>query len=774
MAVCDEFGSKANGVRSLLVLIVSLLLVFLGSIAFDCLGFSIPILRQFTGFLLLTLVPGILILRILQIHNLDAVETLVYAVGISLSTLMFTGFFINLAFPFFGIIRPLSLWPLAATVSILVIVLCFLTWVRDRNSTVSWITLREVLSPPVLVLSLLPLGAVFGTYLVNFYHINSLLMILLVIISLVPVVIACSWLIPEKYYSYAVISIAIALLYHMSLISMYLWGWDIHVENYLANTVIQNGFWDFTTSGNCNAMLSIEMLAPIYSNLCSMSLTWVFKIIYPLLFALVPLGLYSVFQKQTNDKVAFLSCFFFMSIFTFYTEMLALARQQIAELFLVLLVLLMINKNLDRTKRSFLFIVFGISLAISHYGLSYIYMFCLVSAWLILVSGENQAIQKMMSGIYSVFGSKTKSTAGNPVHLKVDRSISSIFALIFITFTIAWYIYVSNSSAFITIVQIGGQIAGSIFAEFLNPEAAQGLDIILLGTVSPLHSVTKYLHLLAQFFILVGVTIMVLRRKEMKFEREYEAFVLLNFALCIFGIALPYFASSWNTTRLYQITLIFLAPFCVIGGIVVFEMVTEAITACWMNKSVRILRGVCTFSARRVSLPGSLEMAPLLAVFLAIFLLLNSGWAYEVAKDHPSSIALSQESSKNSKDIEVKANLYNSLNVFEQDVFGVLWFNRSVDQEVGTEVYVDYLCSHPLCGYGMTPLYYHRLLSNTTTKIGGGAFVFLGYPNVVEDVAMERSEGLPIFNTTELSPFLRNITKIYTNGGSEIYYEGEK
>jgi hypothetical protein len=53
-------------------------------------------------------------------------------------------------------------------------------------------------------------------------------------------------------------------------------------------------------------------------------------------------------------------------------------------------------------------------------------------------------------------------------------------------------------------------------------------------------------------------------------------------------------------------------------------------------------------------------------------------------------------------------------------------------------------------------------------------FCFLGYPNVVEDVAMERSEGLPIFNTTELSPFLRNITKIYTNGGSEIYYEGEK
>ncbi len=752
----DSLGSKDHGVRSLLVLIVSLLLVFWGSIALDSMGFSIPLLRQLTGFFLLTFVPGILILHILRIHNLDGVETTVYAVGISLSTLMFTGFFMNLAFPFFGIIRPLSLWTMVATVSIIVIVLCFLTWVRDRNSTVSWRTLREVLSPPVLVLSLLPFGAVFGTYLVNFYNINSLLMILLLIVSLVPVVIVSFRLIPEKYYSYAVFSIAVALLYHTSLISMYIWGWDINGEYYLANTVVQNGFWDFTTPGNCNAMLSIEMLAPIYSIVCSMSLTWVFKIIYPLLFALVPLGLFSVFQKQTNSKIAFLSCFFFMSIFTFYTEMIALARQEIAELFVVLLVMLMINKNLERTKRSFLFIVFGISLATSHYGLSYVYMFCLISAFLILFSGENQTLQKMMSGIYSEFGSKTKSTAGNPVHLKVDRTISSIFVLIFITFTIAWYIYVSSSSAFITIVTIGNQIAGSIFTELLNPEAAQGLDIILRKASSPLYSVTKYLHLLAQFFILVGVAIIVLRRKEMKFEREYEAFALINLAICIAGIALPYLASSWNTTRLYQITLIILSPFCVIGGLAVFKMVAETVMACWTNKRARILRGEFTSSAR-ISLSGTLEMAPVLSVFLVIFLLFNSGWAYEVAKDHPSSIALNST---------IDFPRFN-----EQEIATGVWLNEKKDMI--RDLYADEYRSLLLFGlFGKRQTFFGD--NEITTPIPNNFYIFFGRENVRNGKIiliasnMNRNsvylQNLSIYNT------LLDMNKIYKNGDSLVYY----
>jgi uncharacterized membrane protein len=197
----------------------------------------------------------------------------------------------------------------------------------------------------------------------------------------------------KKLYPLAVFAITISLLYHKSLISMYVTGYDIQFEYYLCNLVKINGIWDPTLPMVYNGMLSIVMLAPIYSIILNMGMTWVFKIIYPLLFSLVPLGLYLIFQKQTNDKIAFLACFFFMSLAMSFGEMTALARQEIAELFLVLLILLMIDKNMDKTKRSFLFIVFGISLVVSHYGLSYLYMLCLISSWLILVLVENPAMQ---------------------------------------------------------------------------------------------------------------------------------------------------------------------------------------------------------------------------------------------------------------------------------------------------------------------------------------------------------------------------------------------
>ncbi len=52
--------------------------------------------------------------------------------------------------------------------------------------------------------------------------------------------------------------------------------------------------------------------------------------------------------------------------------MTALARQEVAELFFVLLILLLVSKEMNQRIQSALFIVFGLSLVVSHYGLFYI------------------------------------------------------------------------------------------------------------------------------------------------------------------------------------------------------------------------------------------------------------------------------------------------------------------------------------------------------------------------------------------------------------------
>ena len=496
MQINNPFQMNDWEIKKFLKVTLAVQLAMWGVIGLDAIGLQIPIIRQLIGFIYLTFIPGILILRILKLHKLGNIETLLYTVGLSIATLMFTGLFMNTVYPIFGIPGPISITPRIITISVVVLVLCVLSYIRDKNfSEPSFIDLGDLLSPPALFLCLIPFLAILGTHLVNFHHNNILLMFLIVIIALIAVSIGFDKFIPKNLYHLAVFVIAISLLFHRSLISMYIIGWDIHLEYYLCNLVKMNGIWTSTIPITYNAMLSIVMIAPIFSDICGMSLTWVFKIIYPLLFSLVPLVLYRAFQKQTNDKIAFLSVFFFMSFIRFFSPM---PRQNIAEFYLVLLILPMIDKDINKIKRSFLFIVFGVSLAVSHYGTSYIYMFCLIAAWLILIFKDSPAMQKLMNNFYySKFGRKREKPVGNPVPLKVDRTISSTFVLLFIIFTLTWYTYVSSSSAFNAIVRIGDHMASSIFTDFLNPEAAEGLDYILKETVSPLHSVTKYLPLIS-------------------------------------------------------------------------------------------------------------------------------------------------------------------------------------------------------------------------------------------------------------------------------------
>ena len=733
-------------IKSFLKVILAVQLAMWGVIGLDFVGLQIPILRQLIGFVYLTFVPGIIILRILKLHKLGNIETLLYTVGLSIATLMFTGLLMNTIHPFFGISGPISITPLVITISILVLILCTLSYVRDKDFLdPSFIDSGEILSPPALFLCLIPFLSIFGTYLVNFRHNNILLMFLIVIIALIVLLIGFDKFIPKNLYPLAVFVIAISFLYHRSLISMYIIGWDIHTEYYLANLVEMNAMWDPTIPSTVNAMLSITMLAPIFANICSMSLTWVFKTIYPLLFALVPLGLYRIFQKQTDDKIAFLSIFFFMSMVRFYSPM---PRQNIAEFYLVLLILSLIDKDMDKIKRSVLFIVFGVSLAISHYGTSYIYMFCLITAWLLLFFMDSPTAQKLMDNFHAKFGKKREKLAGNPIPLKVDRTISSTFVLLFVTFTLTWYMYVSSSSAFNTIVHIGDHIASSIYTDFLNPEAAEGLKM-MLGEVAPglLHEVNRVICYLNQIFIIIGCIVLLLKYVELKFEKEYGAFSMINLAILFASISVPFFASSLNMDRVYHITLIFLAPFCVIGGITFFRVLSRIVRVSWTDKNVR----------------SSLKV---LSVYFVIFMLYQTGFVFQVAEGYSGSISIGQEEIKEYGTAKGKTYFY-SLYHPEQDVFSAKWLSKRRNHE--KKVYATYngIRVHPLESYGMIPTSETPVLTNTTKKIREGSYVYLQYLNVVEGIGTDWREK-SIYNMTEIYPLIENKNKIYSNGGSEI------
>ena len=120
-------------ISKFLTFVFALQISLLGIIGLEFIGLKIHILRELIAFIYLTFIPGILILRILRLHNLPTIESILYAVGLSISSLMFLGFFIDIFYPFFGILKPLSMPYLLTTITGFVIFLSILSYIIDRD-----------------------------------------------------------------------------------------------------------------------------------------------------------------------------------------------------------------------------------------------------------------------------------------------------------------------------------------------------------------------------------------------------------------------------------------------------------------------------------------------------------------------------------------------------------------------------------------------------------------------------------------------------------------
>ncbi len=315
MRILNPFKINDWGIREYIVLMIvahSLMLLVNG---FYLGGLDLPVFREAVGFIYLAFIPGFIILRLLKIHRLNPVENILYCVGLSVVFLMLAGFLINVISPYFGWSSPLGTLSLVTTIVTSLAALTAWSYYRDKGfSAPDYLNVGEILSPPTVFLLLLPLLSIIGTHFVNYYHSNIVLMILIALVALVVVLIVFNVFIPRRLYPLAVFSIALSLFYHLSLISPYLTGADIKVEYYVYGLTNQNLFWDWTLPNQSNSVLSVTILPVTYSSLSGIEGTWVFKAIFPFLFALVPLGLYSVYERQSDDKTAFLASFYLVSL----------------------------------------------------------------------------------------------------------------------------------------------------------------------------------------------------------------------------------------------------------------------------------------------------------------------------------------------------------------------------------------------------------------------------------------------------------------------------
>jgi uncharacterized membrane protein len=323
-----------------------IVIVFLLTAVCITVFFNIPVARQIIGFFYLTFVPGFAILRLLKL-KLEIAERVVFAAGLSIAFLMGAGLLTNILGPLFGISRPLTLIPLMIVINFFVLLFLLFEW---RN--------REVFSPSVEYKKLFAFGfvvctivalSVVGALLINIppHNNNLVLLFMLVFISvLVGIAVFSKRLVPPEFYPLILFVITVALLFPVSLFSNYIHGGDIFSEYAALKLTSTNSYWNPTISGRVYDMLSVTILPTIYSGILGLDGSWILKMIYPLILALVPVGVFRLFKSKYSKEIAFFSAVFFVSDVNFFSEIVVLARQIVGELFFVLLFLTIFDKDI--------------------------------------------------------------------------------------------------------------------------------------------------------------------------------------------------------------------------------------------------------------------------------------------------------------------------------------------------------------------------------------------------------------------------------------------
>jgi uncharacterized membrane protein len=709
---------------------------------------DVPVLRQVAAFVALFLLPGALLLCLLRPRGIDYWEFLAYACGLSLAFIMALGLALN-GLHGFGLERPISAVPLAVAVGVATALLGAGVLWRGGLPAIR-VPVGELLKPYTLLLLLPVAGVVLGAQMLNARQDNTLLLAALGLVAVLPLAAFVPRLLPERAYPLAVVAISLALLLHRSLISFRLTGFDIHQEYYMANLVLREGVWDTDISHPYNFALSVIMVPPIFSAVAGVDLLAVFKGVYPVLFSLMPLALFLAYRSMAGPRLAFLAVVFFVATQPFFQLLPQMARMQMAMLFLALLLLTMRRGGVPQP----IPLLLSAGLIVSHYAVAYTFIPLMAVAL-----GLVQLQRVLPPRLARVLGRSPQAAAGSGAI--PSTFLRPNFANLFTVLAFLWFAYVSvEALLFSSVVESVRFFTEQLPAGFAG-STSQGLYLTTV-TLTPLREVARYIHFTFQFFMVVGVLVTLLRWRRGAFRPE---FVALAFASLIFSSALlivPFFASSLGIDRWYIVLLLFLAPFAIIGGLAVFQVLVYALRLC--------LRALARRPLGLKDLPPVASALPVLAAGLGLYLLFNTGFFYEIAQDRPNAIPLSRQWMLTNGNPDEKLSFLAAYPA-DEDFAGGDWL--ASHRSRGVPIYADsdgwaYILREWIPQEEMFSLYPDIALDEP-------GYVFLRYLNTQDDIMAPPyggwvgSEGESRWSLADLEPQLDPTNVIYSNGSSRIH-----
>lgn len=588
--------------------------VFVVFAAVETMGLQLPLGPPVVGAVLFAFLLGALFLTSIGIRPRLASTWVVYAIGTSLVAVTALGFMLNLFLPLVGHDKPLTFWPLAVLHVAVVVSLSVFLGVRDTDANIE-VPLPESIDDVdsrLLFLLLLPPFAILSTIYLNVTGSNIPLVVFLVIAALIPIAGVLSYF-DDRHFPLAVWAVGVAVLCHKIFFVGFSYGG--HTSSV---SIWKSGYWSLQGE----SLLIHGILLPALARLLRVEILTQVKLVMPLLIPVIPLAMYITFDRYTTSNRALLGASLFFVAHPFYFVYPGTPRGYLPVLFLALLGTAISDHSLDAIHRRVFSILFAAGLIVSHYGTSYYVMFAVIGTLVVVYC------LRIVDEIWQ----QVDLDAGNGNSLGLLDWLPPIFQRAFGTGNVTWvnfagfysisvlsyYLYVDQGSKFASLTNHVVNAYVSLFLE----TGGQGSTVTRLATDYGGVSIrlSKYMYITLGILVGIGLLVACGRRLlpgfQADFDDEYLGMAIMLFVL--FGGTFV-ISGEWGGGRPMMIVLSFCAVFAV-GGMMEFGSILQSGVGLVESR-------IAALSSRGSSLPFRRGAQIAFAVFLAVFLVLNTGVA---------------------------------------------------------------------------------------------------------------------------------------------------
>lgn len=358
-------------------ILINFLMLFVADLLF-LLNNDFWFIRSFIVTYLLSLLPGFLLLKTFNVRLTSVIKTLSYSLVLSLSLLIISSTALNAVFNYFKVAKLLEVNTLVITLNLFILILSILSvslkkppHAKDhfaiKNREYSFIDIFLL-----IVITLFPIISIVGTTILNNNGTNLIVLSNLVLIVLF-VIVLLSKKFNESLYPYSLYSIGLTILLNISLRSWFINGTDILTEFKMFQNTLDNGYWSSTLIDHAyNICISITILPAIYASLTSFNDHYIFKLLFQLFFAVIPVLIYFFTKKFANTNKSYLSSILFISFPIYVNSMSMHIRQEVAFMFFIMLLIIMFDDELTKKFKNILIIMLGLSMIVSHYSTTFI------------------------------------------------------------------------------------------------------------------------------------------------------------------------------------------------------------------------------------------------------------------------------------------------------------------------------------------------------------------------------------------------------------------